>query len=62
LNSVQRNLKESNNSEPLEQTYQDEQPDLPVGPKTVEIPDMLDIPAKDLVSSLDFNLRLTILQ
>jgi hypothetical protein len=45
--------------EPQEQEYEDSLPDLPSGPKTAEVPEIQDIPKEELLSSLDFNPRLT---
>jgi len=42
-----------------EQYYQDQVHDLPVGPKTAEVPPMEDVLAKDLLTTLDFNPKLT---
>ena len=50
--------KRSNENSSIEQKYQDQQPDLPNGPKLAEVPEYEDIPLKELLSSLDFNPKL----
>ena len=42
-----------------EQPYQDQQPDMPYGPKLAEVPDGDDIPTRELLSLLDFNPKLS---
>ena len=49
----------SNENSSIEQKYQDQQPDLPNGPKLTEVPEYEDIPSKELLSSLDFNPKLS---
>ena len=51
--------KETEEIEPEEQQYQDKQPDLAYGPKLAEIPDYEEVPTKELLSSLDFNPKLS---
>ena len=51
--------KETEEIEPEEQRYQDKQPDLAYGPKLAEIPDYEEVPTKELLSSLDFNPKLS---
>jgi deoxyuridine 5'-triphosphate nucleotidohydrolase len=58
ISSVLRKVKEDK-PEPQEQEYEDSLPDLPSGPKTAEVPEIQDIPTKELLSSLDFNPRLS---
>ena len=50
--------KRSDKNSSMEQKYEDQQPDLPNGPKLAEVPEYEDIP-KELLSSLDFNPKLT---
>src|SRR5258706_2820101 len=45
-----------------EQLYQDRQPDMPHGPKLTEVPNCDDIPTQELLSTLDFNPKLSTLQ
>jgi hypothetical protein len=45
-----------------EQRYQDRQLDLSYGPKLAEVPDSEDIPTRELLSSLDFNPKLSTTQ
>ena len=42
-----------------EQLYQDQIHDLPTSPKTAEVPPLEDVLAKDLLTTLDFNPKLT---
>ena len=51
--------KETEEFKPEEQKYQDQQPDLSYSPKLAEIPDYEDITTKELLSSLDFNPKLS---
>jgi len=51
--------KETEVFEPIEQDYQDRQPDIPYGPKLAEVPDQEDIPSQELITSLDFNPKLS---
>ena len=51
--------KETEIFEPIEQDYQDHQPDIPYGPKLAEVPDQEDIPSQELIPSLDFNPKLS---
>ena len=62
MNSMIRVVKENTQTTPAEQAYQDEQPDIPVGPKTAEVPEFEDIASKELVSSIDFNPKLSLAQ
>jgi hypothetical protein len=61
VNTVLRN-KEPEVFEPQEQKYQDQQPDLPYGPKLAEVPLHEEIPSNELLSSLDFNPQLSKVQ
>jgi hypothetical protein len=61
VNSVLKN-KEPEAFEPHEQGYQDQQPDLPYGPKLAEVPLHEEIPSNELLSSLDFNPQLSKMQ
>ena len=58
IDSILQKVKEDK-PEPKEQDYEDSLPDLPSGPKTAEVPEIQDIPTKELLSSLDFNPRLS---
>jgi len=58
VNSILKS-KETEIFEPIEQDYQDHQLDVPYGPKLVEVPDQEDIPSQELITSLDFNLKLS---
>ena len=49
----------SNENSSIEQKYQDQQPDLPNRPKLAEVPQYEDVPSKELLSSLDFNPKLS---
>ena len=51
--------RETEEIEHKEQQYQDSQPDLSYRPKLAEVPDYEDIPTKELLSSLDFNPKLS---
>ena len=54
IKSILQKVKEDK-PEPREQEYKDSQPNLPVGPKTAEVPEIHDIPSEELLNSLDFN-------
>ena len=58
VNSVLR-VKEPEILEPEEQAYEDRQPDTSFGPKLAEVPDPREIPSQELISSLDFNPKLS---
>jgi len=58
VNSILKS-KETEVFEPIEQDYQDRQPDVPYGPKLVEVPDQEDIPYQELITSLNFNPKLS---
>ena len=48
--------------EPEEQAYEDQQPDTSFGPKLAEVPDPQEIPSQELLSSLNFNPKLSATQ
>ena len=58
VNPILQERRSSENSS-IEQKYQDQQPNLPNGPKLAEVPEYEDIPSKELLSSLDFNPKLS---
>jgi len=60
-NWVRSILKKPQDDQPRdgEQQYQNQVQDLPNSPKTAKLPPMEDVLAKDLLTTLDFNLKLT---
>ena len=56
---LQARRDEKNSSE---QEYYNQQSDLPNGPKLAEVPEYEDVPSKELLSSLDFNPKLSLVQ
>jgi len=61
VNSILK-AKEPEILEPEEQAYEDRQLDGSFGPKLAEVPDPREIPSQELLSSLDFNPKLSATQ
>ena len=60
INPILQARRDEENSS--EQEYYNQQSDLPNGPKLAEVPEYEDVPSRELLSSLDFNPKLSPLQ